>query len=266
MAQKRKKSVTLLLTLLALYTAGKGQERDEQEEFPWTVDVGARYVSRFTNHGIDLGQDQAALPFGFGISHRSGFSATGEAVNVLGPAGGIQQSSVALEYDRSLSDLLSVSFEFNHYFYQSDTLNVLSGLSNSFSVNADFDFESVSISVFYDLYLGGGGANYFGMSVSGYFTSGELVAVPLLQVGFVSQQVQGTFLKANRGKPRTQIGTVAQTITGMSNTSVLMILMYPLGEGFSVSLTPSFVYSPSELSTRSSQFIWSAGIKYSLDF
>ena len=266
MAHNRKNSLTLFLAFLILNATAVAQEEDEQEELPWTFDAGAGYTSKFTKHGVDLGQDQAALPFGCGISHRSGFGLTGQAVNILGSDGGIQQSSVALEYDRSLSDLLSVSFELTHHFYQSDTLNALSGLSNSFSTSVDFDFESVSISLFYDLYLGGGGANYFGVSASGYFALGNLVAVPLVQVGFVSQEVQGSFLKSNRGRPKAQIGTVAQTITGMSNTSVLLALSYPLGQGFSVSFTPSFVYSPSELSTRSSQFIWSTGIRYSRDF
>lgn len=248
-----------------LFTAGVAQE-EEEEELPWSVDVGARYLSKYTNYGIDLGQDRAAMPFGFGISHRSGFTFSSEVVNVLGSSGGIQQSSISLEYERSLSALISLSFEFSHYFYRSDTLSALSGLSNSLSANADFDLEIVSISVFYDVYLGGSSANYFGVSASGYVSAGDVTVVPLLQVGFVSQDIQGTFLKSNRGKPKAQIGSAIQSVTGMSNASFLLVLLYPAGQGFTASFTPSFVYSPSELATRTSQFIWSVGIRYTREF
>jgi len=244
-----------------------GQENEEEEEeSPWAAEVGIRYLSKFTNYGVDLGQDRAAMPIGCGITHLSGLGLSAEVVNVLGSSGGIQQSSLSLEYDRPLSELLSVSFELSHYFYKSDTLNALSGLSNSLSVNADLDFGSLSLSVFYDLYLGGAGASFFGASVTGFYSVQELVVVPLLHLGFVSQEVQGAFLKSNRGKSKALIGSTAQSVTGLSNVSLLVVLLYPFGEGFSASLTPSLLYSPSELSTHTSQFVWSAGIKYSREF
>lgn len=260
------RDLLILLSLCTLFFTGVTAQEEDDQDLPWSVHVGARYVSRFTNYGIDLGQDNAALPLAIGVSHSNGLSFTGEAVNVFGPTGGFQQSSIALEYERSLSDLFTVSLEFTHFFYRSDTMNVLSGLSNSLSINADVDFESVSVSVFYDMYLGGTGASYFGVSASGYFAFGDVVGVPVFQLGFVSQEVQGTFLKSNRGKSRAQIGTGAQSVTGISNASLLLVFLYPLGQGFSASLTPSFIYSPSELARRTSQFIWSAGIRYSVDF
>jgi hypothetical protein len=93
---------------------------------------------------------------------------------------------------------------------------------------------------------------------------------PAAQVCFVSQTVDVSLLPKNRGKGKglaKKVGDVsAETITGLSSLNIVATMSYPLGRGFTVSFAPEYEYAPSDLGARSSQFIWSAGVGYAVEF
>ena len=256
----------LLICLLFPVLVDPAFSQEEDEGGIWSVTTGVKYLSKFTSNGVDLSQDQPALSLKAGIAHVSGLSLEVNPVIVLGSNGGYQQSSFALAYEKSLTTIVALGFEFAHYSFKSDTANALAGLANSFSANFDFDLDPISISLSYSRYLGGGGANYFSAGISTFQTFGDLVVIPLAQATFVSQSVSALFLKSNKGKSKAQLGTADVSVSGLSSLSLLVVFSYPVLEGLSASFTPAFSYTPTELAARSSQLVWSAGLAYSLEF
>jgi hypothetical protein len=88
------------------------------------------------------------------------------------------------------------------------------------------------------MYFSGGSANFVTFGASTSIPVGSLTLDPGLQMSFVSHTVDVSLLPKNRGK----------------------------GKGFSLSVTPAYAYSPTDLAVRTSQFLWSAAISYSADF
>lgn len=251
--------------LIAVLTA-PALSQEEDEDGIWNVTTGVKYLSKFTNNGVDLSQDQPALSLNAGIAHAWGLSLGVNPVIVLGSDGGYQQSSIALAYEMSFATIVTLGFEFAHYSFKKDTVNALADLKNSFSVDFDLDLDPTSVSLSYARYLGGGGASFFSAGISRLINFGDLVVLPLAQATFISQSVSPLFLKSNKGKTKVQLGTTDATVSGLSSLSLLVVFSYPVVEGLSVSFTPDFTYTPTELSARSSQLIWSTGFTYSIEF
>ncbi len=241
-----------------------------QEEEAWSASAGVRYLNRYTSYGIDLSGDRPAISPSLSLSHESGFSAGLEGIMVTGASGGLQRWSLGLGYEFSLSESFTLSGEFNHYQYRTDTAHVLAGLSNAISISADLDLDLVSVSASIDRYLGDLGATYFGFDVSGFVGIGDWTIVPLAQITFVSQTVSISRTKAQSGmtKKSGPGGTVSTTtLTGVSSFSVHGVAIYSIASGFSLVLHPAVVYSPkTEVTARPTQFVWSAGIRYSFSF
>ncbi|MBF8247500.1 MAG: hypothetical protein HW374_300 [Bacteroidetes bacterium] len=256
----------LLISLLIQAITVPVLSQEEDDGGIWSVTSGVKYLSKFTNNGVDLSRDQQALSLSAGIAHASGLSFEVNPVIVLGSNGGYQQSSFALAYEKSFATIVSLGLEFAHYSYKSDTANALAGLANSFSVDLDFDLDPTSISLSYSRYLGGGGASFFSVGISTIRMLGDLAVIPVAQATFANQTVSAIFLTSNKGKSKAQIGTADVSISGLSSLSLLVVFSYPLVEGLSASFTPAFTYTPTELAARSSQFVWSAGLTYSMEF
>ncbi len=240
-----------------------------QEEEAWSASAGVRYLNRYTSYGIDLSGDRPALSPSISLSHGSGFSAGLEGIMVTGASGGLQRWSLGLGYELSLGESFTLSAEFNHFQYRSDTAHVLAGLSNAISLSADLDLDLVSLSASVDRYLGDLGATYFGFDVSGFIGIGDWTIVPLAQITLVSQTVSVSRTKQQSGMSNVKKGSPGGTVTltGVSSFSVHGVAIYSIASGFSLVLHPAIVYSPkTEVTARPTQFVWSAGIRYSFSF
>lgn len=242
-----------------------------QEEEAWSASAAARYLNRYTSYGIDLSGDRPAISPSLSLSHESGFSAGLEGIMVTGASGGLQRWSLGLGYEFSLSESFTLSGEFNHYQYRTDTAHVLAGLSNAISISADLDLDLVSVSASIDRYLGDLGATYFSFDVSGFAGIGDWTIVPLAQITFVSQTVSVTKTRHQPGMVTKKSGpggtTLTTSLTGVSSVSVHGVAIYSIADGFSLVLHPAIVYSPkTEVTARPTQFVWSAAIRYSFSF
>lgn len=242
------------------------QEVEEEDGgHDWMLAAGGRYMSKFTVFGRDLGQDRPAMLLEGTISHASGLSLGAGAAHVFGIEGQFQQSSLLLGYEFSFSDDFSASAEFSRYFYANDSLNVLAAYTHSLSLGADLRVGIASLDVSFERYFGGGGANQLVVGLSTYGELGDISILPLIQASFVSQSVPDLFLKSNKEKKGGAIAGTT-TVAGLSSILAAVSLGYPLGQGFRLSLMPAYIYAPTELAAHTSQLIWSAGLRYSLDF
>lgn len=260
----------LATTLVVASTPTIAQE--EKPAPPWEATVGTRFLSQYVSYGIELSDRNPALQPFFSLAHSSGLGLEFDGIYVLGGSQRFQQWSLALAYEHTFSDWLTLGAEFSHFEYQSDTVSILSSLSNSLSFSFDADFDILSVGLSYDTFFGTrsgpNNASYFGINVSTVESWGDLTFVPLIQATWMSQEVLATLAKnkGQSGKALPKAGAVATTVsvTGLSSVSIHCITVYSLSGGLSLSFNPYFLYAPkSELSTRSSQFLFSLGITYS---
>ena len=147
---------------------------------------------------------------------------------------------------------------------------MLSGIVNELSIGGSLEVSKFLFSFTYNAYFGGGTADYLTMGVLANYNIGELTLEPSVQLSFASQTVDETLLPKNRGKGKGNkqgvTSTVTTTITGLSNLSIALAFRHPLGKGFVTSVTPSYVYSPTDLAASASQYILTVGLEHSIDF
>ncbi|HXG38167.1 MAG TPA: hypothetical protein VNL36_05285 [Bacteroidota bacterium] len=245
--------------------------QEEEPESQWDATLGTRFLSQYVSYGIELSDRNSALQPSFSLAHASGFGLELDGIYVLGGGGRFQQWSIALEYERTFSDWLTLGAEVSHFEYQSDTVSILSSLSNSLSFSLDADFDIVSVGLSYDTFFGANdgtnGARYFGMNVSTVKNLGDLTFVPLIQATWMSQEVLATLAKnkGQSGKALPKAGTAATTVsvTGLSSVSFHLIAVYSLSQKLSLTFNPYFLYAPkSELSTHKTQFLATFALSY----
>lgn len=235
-----------------------------QSDPAWDASAGLRYVSRNTAYGLDLSASPA-LGFSADLAHQSGLSLEIGALQTLGSTGELQHWSLGAGYEAELGSMLTFNASFTHTSYSSDTANVLAGLSNSLGVGLEADLEPVSIGLSYDMYLGGNGAAFVSFDASSFQELGPMYVVPLVQLTFVSQEVESTFLKGGKKSGGTAISSPT-TVTGLSSLSLHMVFLLPITDGFTATLHPYYLYSPSDLSETTSRFVWTLGVRYSVEW
>jgi hypothetical protein len=263
--------ITCLIILGAidsLYSQEK--DGDDEQEQSWSVSSGAHYYSRYTRYGIDLSEDRSAFSFESEISHQSGFSAGFEAFALNGTDGGYEHSSYHVGYEYSLNTSVRFNGAYTYHSYKTDTLSVLSGVSNELSLGGTLKAGRFLFFVSYNAFFEGGAANYVTAGASTNYNIGQLTLEPSVQFSFASQTVNQSLLPKNRGKGKGKTkGTTSNlttTITGLSNLSIYLAFRYPLGKGFVISIMPAYVYSPTDLAASASQFIMIIGLEHSIDF
>ncbi len=258
------------------YAPGFAQGDEDEEEQPWNVSIATRYLSKYSQLGVDLSQDMPALTVEGGITHASGFTFGAASFYVTGSNGGYEQSSFHVGYERAITKFVSFAGTYTYHAYTSDTLNTLAGLKSTVTLGASFHMAPFVVSITYNSFLGDGAANFIGVGASASLSLGSLTLDPELHVSFVSQTLSETLLPKNRGnakgvgkglaKQQGASTTTSTTIAGLSDLTIQLSAAYSLGKGFAISLTPAYVYAPTDLAARTSQFLWAAAITYSMDF
>ena len=265
-ARLKEIAVVILVFSAVVPHVSRGQEEDEEAQ-NWNASVAAKYLSRYTSYGVDLSEDQPALLFEGYIFHSSGLNVGASVISAVGSHSGYQQSSFHLGYIRNVGKVLTISAAYKFHSYKDDTLNVLARIPNSLTLAGVAHVGKINLGGSYNLYFGDGSANFVAFTASTTRECGRLSVEPEVEASFASQTVDASVLPKNRGQAKKQSGgTTTSTVTGLTGLSVQMNLSYPLGRGLSLLFIPVYVYSPSDLSARSSQFLWYAGLTYSVDF
>ena len=158
----------------------------------FNLSLGTKYLSRFTAYGIDLANENPAWGLNGSISHKSGFYSDASFTSPLNTTYDAHQLTFDVGYEGGISSWISLSAEYSQHFSASDTLNLLSEFSSSFSLNADLSFSLFDVSVSFDQFLGNSGASYFSFDVSRFQEVGPLYVLPMLQIVFISQEVENT--------------------------------------------------------------------------
>ncbi|MGA9119942.1 MAG: hypothetical protein WB699_11315 [Bacteroidota bacterium] len=268
-------SAIMSATLTSFSFSQEEEEAEVEEEQPWNLSIDANYLSRYTRFGVDLSQNEPAVSLEAVLLHSSGLSAGIAAIGLTGENGGYEESSFHLGYERQLMNALTLSGTYTYHLYRNDSLNALTGISNTLTLGAAVMVKGVRLSASYNLYFGGASANYFSGGLSTTGVIGDLTIQPALEASIVSQEVDISLLPKNRGKGKglskkpgvaTTSVVTTETIRGLSNFRAVLTMSYPLGKGFTVSLAPAWEYSPSDLGGTTSQFIVTVGAGYSVDF
>jgi hypothetical protein len=249
-------------------------ENDDEQEQAWNVSSGGHFYSRYTQYGVDLSENRSAVSIESEIMHQSGLSAGVEAFAITGTGGGYEHSSIHSGYEYPLASFFKLHGLYSYHAYKSDSANVLAGISNELTLGGTFTLNAFLFSTSVTTFFGTTNANYLALGTSGHFMIGQWSVDPSIQCCFASQTVDDILLPKNQGNgngkskkpvPMTTVNSTT-TISGMSNLTASMAFRYEMGKGFTASLTPSYVYSPTDLSAVSSQFIITLGIEHSVDF
>lgn len=260
-------SILFLVFLLMVFVPNAIAQEDTIKDFKFSV--GSKYKSRFTSYGIEMADESPAIGLNFSVSHASGFYSDASFVSPLQSDLNANQTIIDIGYEKEVSSFFSFSIEFNQYFFNNDTLGLLSGFSNSIDLGADFSFEMLDIGFSFDQFLGESGATYFSFDVSRFISLKPFYILPIVQMVFLSQEVDNpNLLKGKKGKKkgRPKITDAENvTLTGLANTIITVASIYPVNKKISISLIPSLIISNQEdLSADIFNFVWSIGFKYKL--
>lgn len=264
MKMLRPSAILCVLCVSAIFSFFAVPTANGQDDPIWSASFGTNYISRHVAYGLDL-SESPAIGFSADLGHSSGFTLDAGALRTLGSGGELQNWSVGIAYELTLAETVTLSAGFTHHDYSSDSANALASLSNSVSFGVGADFGTVSVGLSYDRYLGGEGASFYGADFSSFLELGPFAIVPLAQMTFVSQEVEGLFLKGNKKGGGISTSTTS-TVTGLSSFSLHAVIVLPVLDGLSATFHPYYLYSPSDLSSASSRFVWSLGARYSVEW
>jgi hypothetical protein len=239
-------------------------QNNETSDFRFSV--GLNYLSRFVDYGIDLSDESPAWSATTSLSHNSGLYIDGRFAKPTESVEDAKQLALDLGYEHEFSNRFSMYAEYNYYMYSSDTLHLFSEYSNSLSLNADIDLMMFDLGLSYDRFLGGSGASYFSIDISRFIEFGSVYLLPMLQTVFMSQEVEMRYLKNGKGKKANGTTEVTSTtVTGLSNTMLTIVTIYPLVKNVNLSFMPALIfYHNSDISADSMRFIWNIGVRYNL--
>ena len=260
------KKVVLLLSLILSFANLSNAQTNDQAEF--NMSISMKYLSRFVAYGIDLAGDSPAWGGNLSISHRSGAYADAYYIRPTSTAEDAQQWIFDVGYEQDIFSRLNFYAEFAHYLYATDTVNIFAQYSNSLSLNLGIDLDLFEVGLSYDRFLGADGASYFGADISTFIETGPVYLLPMIQLVFMSQTVDDRYLSKGKGKKNDDnILTEKTEITGLANTLLSVVVIYPVTRGLSLSLVPTFILShQSELSVESTRFVWNVRLRYNFDF
>ena len=266
MTSKTTLPVLLLSTFILVLSATLAAQDSEEADF--NLSIAAKYLNRFTSYGIDMAGESPAIRTSATLSHQSGLYT--DVYYTMPTSSSIEkgeQGTIDIGYETEFSETFSFYAEFAHYYYNNDTINVFSQYSNSLSLNASIDLEFMELGFSYDRFLGSNGASYFSFDISTFQEIGPVYLMPMLQMVFMSQTVEDRYLDKGKGNKGTGSEVIATTtLTGLSSTSLTLVVAYPVFSGLTISIVPSLIfYHQNELSVDSSRFLWNAGLRYSFD-
>jgi len=178
-----------------------------------------------------------------------------------------QQWSFDIGFEKEFSSRFTMFAEFSQYRFASDTVNIFSQFSNLISINAEFDLTIFDLGLSYDRFLGDPGASYFSIDISTFHKISPVFIMPMLQVVFMSQTVEDRYLPKGKGKKKNDQIVETTDLTGLANTMLTLVAVYPVVENVSLSIVPSLILNhQSALSVESVRFVWNANLRYSFSF
>jgi hypothetical protein len=220
------------------------------------------YQNKQLKSGADLSNGKPIMDFSVGIMHDIGLSLDFDATQRLGKNGSFQDWSLGAEYALSLVDWMDFNIGLSHYFYNNDTINILSASKNSLNLSADFMFNKLIFDISYEHYFGTDKINNLSLTCLYIYKVGNFKFVPLGGLTYSSYTVDK---KRTNQKNITKNKTVTQN--GISSIFISIPIYYYVLGGFSIYASPSYNLTPlGTISLNKNQFLFKIGLDYSLDF
>ncbi len=253
-----------LLTLFSLFLPLAAQTDDEEKEETPSLSgsVSVRALSRLSAYGLDAAPERVTMVAGGTIRHASGLS-LGLSTALQPDPWTAQRTSFTAEYELTWTEPWTLGLSYARSWYPSGSTNPLAASPTSVTIGLAYDGELWSFGVELDQYLGGKGATYASIDASIFLACEGFSVLPIVSASFGSQTVTSGTLKRGKGRA-TSVATTATTVTGLSSVDGVVVLIAPLGSGWSVSAMPGLIVTPSDLASTSTRFTWSLGVRKAL--
>ncbi len=260
-------------------STGDAEDDDEDEvDTKWLARAKASITSRRTKQGADVSKDKSSFGTSFGLSYdpseKIGFAVGAGTNNTLRETPSFQGWWWNVGVTYTPIDWLSIAVGYNRDIYSGDPDNIFGDLTNTFTGSIDTDFDLYGFSASFTVLPGDQTttARYFGVGAFMHFSIGKFTISPALDVSLVSQQVKNERIAkllelTNNPNPKLNKKLYTQ-VEGLSSVNFAVNMQYKIFDGFKVSFSPSFLYTPKTdiYSVRSAQIILTAGIQYAFSF
>lgn len=248
------------VALAAIADSAICQENDATSS--WSGSVSLRAMSRLTQYGLDAAPERATIVAGGSIAHDAGVTVS--VSSALQPAPWTaQRTSLSVGYEASIGDPWVLELSLAHSWYPAGSTNPLAASPTSAGIALSYDGDLWSFGADLERYTGGAGATYATADASIFVAGDGFSLLPILSVSFGSQTVTSAVLKRGKGRT-TAIASAVTTVTGLSSIDGMVVVIVPLGSGWSASAMPGLMYSPSDLASTSTRFTWSVGVRKTL--
>lgn len=255
--------VAMLVFALCPLTTALGQTETDEVSSPWSGSVSVRAMSRLSEYGLDAAPERVTYLVGGSVEHEWGVTMSLSAALQPDPWTA-QRTSLSGEYEFTLSEPWTLGLSLTRSWYPAGSTNPLASSPTSAGLALSYDGELWSFGADLDRYFGGEGATYASVDASVFLAADGFSVLPIASVSFGSQTVAASSLKRN-GKGRNTSGiATATTVTGVSSVEGMVVLIIPLGDGWSVSAMPGLMMTPSDLASASTRFTWSVGLRKAL--
>lgn len=235
-------------------------------ETNWTLNAGTKYRSQEQRSGVDISNGLPTLNTSLSIGHAIGLELSASTSHrIKSTKLDYQDFTFGLSYVYEAADWIDFSAGLTRSKYQSDTTNAFAGSSLIISLMMDLYIKSLIVDISIDRFTGEDASTALSVSAIYPFKYKDLTITPMLSTSVLSYEITTKRLQALAKATN----TTAKTKKAFSLSSIVasLPLSYPVYDGFSLSCTPSFSYSPiKDVSGKRSQFVVNIGIKYSIDF
>ena len=248
---------------------------DDSSDAAWTLSLNPAFDSRTVRDGMDLSNGEGNVVSTFSVTHASGFNVGLSTMNVLDSAGGIQQWTADIGYGGKFSDMVGYSVTYSRTTYRNDSVNAVADMPNAIALGLSFDTKAVSVDLSWNHTFGTSRANFFTVDVASLQQMGRWTAKPNLGAIFgletiaVKRVVYVRLPKKAKQGPHVVVRAKLKpvTVSGLTEIAADLDLTYDLGSGFRLTFDPAFIYTPiAELALEKTQFAWTAGVKYEVEF
>ncbi|MCU0454343.1 MAG: hypothetical protein MUE68_11875 [Bacteroidetes bacterium] len=254
--------IAALVLLTAAPAPAAAQVDGGDDPSSWFGSLSLRAMSRLSQYGIDAAPERITFVAGGRLACEGGFS-LGLSAAIQPDPWTAQRTSLMGEYELAVSEAWNLAFSLVRTWYPAGSTNPSASSPTSATIAVAFDGDVWSFGADLDRYFGGEGATYASVDASLFIAGEGFSVLPIVSLSVGSQTVTASSLKRDRGRNAGLVSTTA-TVTGLSSIDGMVVLIVPLGNGWSVSAMPGLMYSPSDLASSSTRFTWSLGLRRSL--
>jgi hypothetical protein len=246
-------------------TSPELQSAEVESDKYLTITPYLQYKTRQVQQGVEISKGKPTTTIGVDLFHYWGLNLSLSRTSVFEKTLPYLSTNFGLGYEYEISSWLSTGINYSSVKYSSDTVNSIANANNSFGVFIDFNFHPVIIDLSYSRKFGTSNINDLGLSLISIIKLSEsFKLLPILSSTYTSYEITKKKLVLENGKIK--LNNVTKTSSGISSINASLKLGYNITKKLTLSLTPSYSYTPiKELSEKSQQAYITLNLDYDFD-